>query len=347
MLVDLDKKTIAPLVFEDAGKVFSPDACEPLKQAADREEVELQGWARGNYPGLRIPSGVLPGVRSIGVWDAHKRQSWGLGEHCNEGIEISYLSRGQLSYASSGTQTLLHSGDMTVTAPWLVHEVGLPNVEASRLVWIILDVGVRRPNQKWVWPDWVVLTRKEKEQLSNVIQNSDRTVWPGRALTSVIDEIIDILHAGGPEDKESDAKIAINALLLRLARTVGQEHDHPCEPRDRALETVRLFLGRLEEHIDYPWRVDEMAEQCGIPRGAFITNCRNLLNRTPHAHLMRLRIKCACRLLEEAEQKSLTDIAMECGFSSSAHFSAAFRKEFGQTPSSYRTNYTSGNVAAE
>lgn len=347
MLVESDKKTIAPLVFEDAGKVFRPDACEPLKQAADRGEVELQGWARGNYPGLRIPDDVLPGVRSIGVWDAHKRQSWSLGEHCNEGLEISYLSRGQLSYASSGTQTLLHSEDMTVTAPWLVHEVGLPNVEASRLVWIILDVGVRRPNQKWVWPNWVILTEKEKEQLSDVIQNSDRTVWPGRALASVFDDVIGILQTGSPESSESDAKIVINSLLLRLVRAVGRECETPHERRDKVQETVRLFLNRLEEHIDYPWRVDEMAKQCGIPRGAFITNCSILLNRTPHAHLMRLRIKRACRLLEAADQKTLTDMAMECGFSSSAHFSSAFRKEFGQTPSSYRAAFRSRNVAAE
>jgi AraC-like DNA-binding protein len=38
----------------------------------------------------------------------------------------------------------------------------------------------------------------------------------------------------------------------------------------------------------------------------------------------------------ELERRSITDIAFSWGFNSAAHFSAAFRKEFGLSPRDYR-----------
>jgi AraC family L-rhamnose operon regulatory protein RhaS len=332
----------APLVFESAGRVFRPDTCEPLKQAAQRGEMDVLGWSRGSYPGTPLPDRVLPGVRTLGAWDAHHRQHWGLGEHCNEGIEITFLSRGMLSFSCAGQRTMLRPGEMTVTAPWLIHEVGLPMVEASRLVWVILDVGVRRPNQAWQWPDWVLLTEAERQSFSHVLQNSDRAVWDGSTAAAAFEALYSLLRTGDPVTSETDVKIQLNVILMRIARALVAENGSQISIRNGARETIRLFLERLEEHIDYPWKVEEMASQCGVSRGTFILQCRELLNRTPHEHLMHLRLQRARQMLVEADGRSMTDIAMDCGFSSSAHFSYSFRRENGMTPSAYRENCLEG-----
>lgn len=345
-MLNPNNESKAPLVFESAGKVFRPDACEALKEAAKQGEVEVSGWARGKYPGIKIPGSILPGIRSIGTWDAQKKQGWSLGEHCNEGLEITYLSRGSLSFSSSGHTTLLRPTDMTVTAPWLVHEVGLPVVETSRLAWVILDVGVRRPNENWIWPDWIILSPSEKSALSNTIQNGDRAVWPGGYLSSTFESIISLLETGQPDINETDAKILINTLMLELSRNIGKGN-HPKRSRNRSQETVRLFLARLHEHVEFPWPVQEMADQCGVSRGTFIASCREILNQTPHAYLMQLRLQRACSMLETDHGLSLTDIAMKLGFSSSAHFSSAFRKEFGMAPSEFRQEKSKSLLAAE
>ena len=325
----------APLVFENAGRVFLPDTCEPLKKAAEQGKVDLWGWSQGNYPGLRLPDGILPGILSLGAWDAHARQGWSLGEHCNEGLEITFLSRGQLSFRCAGTRTMLQPGDVTVTAPWLEHEVGLPQVEPSRLIWVILDVGVRRPNQDWQWPEWVLLSEAERKRVSHVVQNSDRTVWNGQTLARSFEALFDLLVTGDPVTSETDAKIQLNTVLMRLVRALANETESVAL-RDGVQETIRLFLQRLEEHIDYPWRVDEMARQCGVSRVAFIDHSRKLLNRTPHAHLTHLRLRRARSLLIDEPETNMTQIAMLCGFSSSAHFSSAFRKAFGLSPTDFR-----------
>ena len=335
-LQDPEVKSGAPLVFENAGQLFRPDSCVPLKEAASRDEVEVTGWARGNYPGAPIPDGILPGIRSLGVWDAQYGQSWGLGTHCNEGLEISFLSHGSLGFAAAGKEHALTPGDVTVTAPWLIHEVGLPDVEASRLIWIIIDVGVRRPNQSWDWPDWVLLNGQEKEKLAHILQNDDRTVWHNRALAPAFERLVTELGAEDLASVETDIKIQLNHILLGVARTIVTEDVKALAARDRSLETVRLFLARLHDHVDYAWRIEEMARQCGMSRGSFIQRCRELVNCPPHTYLSQLRMDKAITMLKSDDDATLTDIAMACGYSSSAHFSTSFKKETGVSPSQWR-----------
>ena len=59
---------------------------------------------------------------------------------------------------------------------------------------------------------------------------------------------------------------------------------------------------------------------------------------TPSDYLRVCRLEAARRLLSSTAfaERSITEIAFECGFTSSAHFSTEFRKRFGKSPREYR-----------
>jgi AraC-like DNA-binding protein len=59
---------------------------------------------------------------------------------------------------------------------------------------------------------------------------------------------------------------------------------------------------------------------------------------TPTEYLKVCRLQAARRLLSSTAfaDRSITEIAFECGFTSSAHFSTEFRKCFGKSPRSFR-----------
>ena len=59
---------------------------------------------------------------------------------------------------------------------------------------------------------------------------------------------------------------------------------------------------------------------------------------TPSEYLRVCRLEAARRLLSSSAfaNHSITEIAFECGFASSAHFSTEFSKRFGKSPRSYR-----------
>lgn len=64
---------------------------------------------------------------------------------------------------------------------------------------------------------------------------------------------------------------------------------------------------------------------------------RAVCGETVNSFTQRLRLEKAARLLRYS-QRSLTDIALDCGFSSSATFSRAFRAGFDTAPSEFRNS---------
>ena len=70
---------------------------------------------------------------------------------------------------------------------------------------------------------------------------------------------------------------------------------------------------------------------------------------TPSEYLKVCRLQAARRLLSSAAlvDRSITEIAFECGFTSSAHFSTEFRKCFGASPRTFRRTATAWRGARD
>lgn len=80
---------------------------------------------------------------------------------------------------------------------------------------------------------------------------------------------------------------------------------------------------------------EEIAQQVGISAD-YLTDCfRQELGITPMTYLRRYRILQARELLETSDL-SIMQVALEVGFSESAHFTRTFQREVGMTPRAYR-----------
>lgn len=328
--------TVKQIAYRDQNEMFYPDTCVALKNAAAAGEVDLHALAREHYPGERLAGGALEGIRTVGFWDARSDQSWGLDWHRNEGIELTYVAQGRLDFSVEREHHALRLGDLTITRPWQRHRVGRPHVAASRLYWLILDVGVRRPNQTWTWPSWCVLSESLLSQLTEVLQFNEQAVWAadretresfeklGRAVTSELSAT-----------RETRIAIAVNELLLSILEMLQELR----VPLDRSLassrRSVEMFLDALPEQVGAPWTLESMAETCGLGRTQFTNYCRNLKNATPIEYLNRCRIQVASERLRRSTQ-SVTDIAFQCGFESSQYFATVFRRHTGVSPSRFR-----------
>ena len=324
-------------MFEGHGERFVADSCEPLRAAAERGDVVLRALSRGSYPGRRLQPRELPEVRSIGVWDASRDQDWGLDWHRNEGIEFTYLARGALGFDVDGRPQPLRPGHVTITRPWQEHRVGNPHVAASRLHWLILDVGVRRPHQPWVWPEWLVLPDGLLRTLTTLLQQNEQPVWPADdALGRTFERLSDVLGDDANEAREARLTLRVNELLLSLVELL-ERHDVAL---DRSLpsaqRSVELFLASLEERCGERWTLPRMAEACGLGRSRFAHYCTRLTNMTPIEYLTHCRVRAARRLLAAEAPLSVTEVAYACGFETSQYFATVFRARTGRTPSAYR-----------
>ena len=325
-------------VFSEGAAHYRPDTCDALAEAAQAGAVRLKAVVHGDYPGVNLPGAVLPELRTAGYWDVPNEQAWGLDWHRNEGIEFTYLASGHLGFAVDDRTFALHPGHLTVTRPWQRHRVGLPRVTASRLGWVILDVGVRRPNQTWEWPKWILLSTEEKKQLTRLLRHNEHPVWKAdAAIGEAFKKINKAAESAAGKFDRTGMALAINELLLSILRSLENQDIPQDESLTSSKRAAELFLAQLPERVDEPWTVDLMAEHCGLKRSRFTSYCQELTNRTPAQYLNHCRVKAAARLLREKPGMPIVEIAMECGFSSSQQFATTFRRIKGVAPSDFRS----------
>jgi len=98
---------------------------------------------------------------------------------------------------------------------------------------------------------------------------------------------------------------------------------------------LRRVLDFIEAHIDQPLTLAVLAQEAALSEFHFARMFRHTTGEAPHQFVMRRRMDRARMLLERPEL-TLTDIALQCGYHSSAHFSHRFRQVYGMTPSACR-----------
>ena len=106
--------------------------------------------------------------------------------------------------------------------------------------------------------------------------------------------------------------------------------------------TTRL-LGRAKEylaaHVSGPIRLSHVARAVGTSP-AYLTTIFSRVEGAPlNRYLVQLRLARA--LIELPHADDLTALALDLGFSSHSHFTAAFRRAFGCTPSRFRESMRS------
>jgi AraC-like DNA-binding protein len=323
--------------FNANGKLFKADTCDAVALAARQGEITLQALARGAYPGVRLEERSLPGVKSLGYWDSTREQSWGLPWHRNEGIELTVLSSGSLPYSCGDRRYTLRPYDLTIARPWQPHSIGDPAIGPNKLFFLILDVGVRKPNQEWSWPGWLLMNREELAELTKLLRQNELHVWPDcRDLHHCFQEIGRAVAEYPQSRGVTYITLKLNELfylLLRLSRTRTIPLNESLTSNFR---TVQLFLSDLGELLGEDWTIERMARECGVCTTRFVQYCRQITNRSPMQHLNTLRLERARALLVEHRSLPIIDIAMQCGYATSQYFASCFKRSYNVTPSDYR-----------
>lgn len=330
----------APIYRDDARR-YEIDTCEPQREAVRRGVIELHALSKGHYPGVRMELNILPGLATVGYWDSRREQDWGVGTHRNEGLELAFLETGELGFEVDGREHLLRAGSLTATRPWQAHRLGRPHIGRGRLHWLILDVGVRRPNQDWQWPQWVMLARNDLAELTRRLRGGDEVIWAAPvSVGAVFHEIAACVTGWHQPHAASRLGVAINRLLLAMLEMPADRKQAERPELAGRRRTVELFLRDLAvnpQSAGEPWQLPAMAECCGMGVTALAKYCRELVNTGPVAYLNLCRLDHAARQLRERPDQSVTSVALEAGFGSSQYFATLFRQRFGMTPGQWRT----------
>ena len=337
MTPELKERAVSrPAVFTEPGALLYAGNCSDLYEASLAGKVTLNAWTRRKYPGTPLGE-ALPQVLSVGGWDAASPQDWGLKEHCNEGVKIAYMARGTMALRVDGQTHHLTEGQMFVVRPWQLHQFGDPHVAASQIVWVLFDVGVRRPHEDWLWPDWLAWPERDTARLTRLLSRNEQHVsTASRDVARSFHDIAEIVARGDIEGDEAKLRLLISMMLLQFADQIESQAPVLDETLASSKRTVQIFLKRLPHALDEDWTLENMAAECRLSRTQFSQHCQALTNMTPVRYLQMIRLEAARKWLSERAEASVTEVAHSCGFSSSQYFATCYKRRFGYSPQETR-----------
>ncbi|MGX8009035.1 helix-turn-helix domain-containing protein [Mesorhizobium sp. ORM8.1] len=122
-------------------------------------------------------------------------------------------------------------------------------------------------------------------------------------------------------------------LLVQMVRLNGSLH----EPAKGGLSSFDLkrAVAMIEASPDEMPTLADLAKEVGVSRFHFSRAFKQSTGMTPHAFMAQRRLERSADMLRSTSS-SATEIALECGFGSSSHFSIAFKRAFGVNPTEFR-----------
>lgn len=106
-------------------------------------------------------------------------------------------------------------------------------------------------------------------------------------------------------------------------------------PNPDYLRQVNRAIDYVVTHVGQPLRLADVAKVAGFSPFHFHRVFRALTGETLANFTKRVRLQRALYRLAHDPPRSLTELALECGFSSSSDFSRAFKKRYGVPPSGF------------
>jgi AraC family transcriptional regulator len=97
---------------------------------------------------------------------------------------------------------------------------------------------------------------------------------------------------------------------------------------------LSVVLEYIQAHLGSDLSLDTMADQIGMSRCYFATQFKQSMGITPHQYVNQQRIEKAKQCLR-SQKLSISDIAIECGFSNQSHLTKVFKRQTGTTPKIY------------
>ncbi|TYA74780.1 helix-turn-helix transcriptional regulator [Seonamhaeicola marinus] len=327
-------QTIEP--YEADGVVYHADTCLPLIDAYGRRKLKFKALARHTYPGDRLDDNTL-GLNSIGYWDADEPQDWGLDWHRNEGIEFHFLESGTMPYAQENKEVLLTPNHLTITRPWEAHRVGNPNIGMGKFYWVILDLGVRRPHQEWVWPDWITLTDSDLSRLTRMLRHNEKSILKtDQRVRDCFKRINLAVNTDKQGSNASRIRLLVNYLLILILDLLDTEKIELNEALTDSSRSVSYFLKELDKNLSENWTIEQMSQSAGVGLTRFTHHCKQLTNLTPMRYLTMRRLEMSKKILKENDKLTVSEVAYMCGFTTSQYFSTVFKKHEKCSPNEYR-----------
>ena len=271
----------------------------PPGTGKDRTVVDLTAEGFPEIPAVGMRHSVTAAEGSV------------LHRHRN-GLEITLCVRGCVKFDCGSSVYALLPGMMFVARPGDAHRIRSNPKGACRYTLLLRFsksgsfLGLPQDEAKWLF---------------------ERTEEIRRSFVRLL-ELCGGIHCPVPERRLKIRTVAL-ALVLAVAEAGNASAGTATD------SGINAIIVRMRRHPERDFKINALTEELGLSANTILARFRRLTGLPPHAFLVKCRIHRAGVLLRRTS-RTVTDIAMELGFSSSQHFATCFKQETGLTPCAWR-----------
>jgi AraC-like DNA-binding protein len=150
-----------------------------------------------------------------------------------------------------------------------------------------------------------------------------------------------LFHAAAHPDRPG-WRLLVDSALIQLSVVLLRSLSGNHTARAAATFSTRATQAQIARAVDLihsrfqdDLSLDDLARAAAMSRFHFIRCFKVHVGTTPYTYLLQIRLHTAATWLRSSS-RSITDIALACGFTSPGRFSEAFRRQYHCSPSAYR-----------
>ncbi len=252
--------------------------------------------------------------RGFGKYDLHYHSFW----------EIDYVTHGAGVNIFENTTYSFEPGDIYIIHPYEMHNA-FPDDEIELFCIQFSESSVVRS----VFSDADYSGELAHPRFATVIRASDPHYAEAQSIIlRTLDEW---------KERRTGWKPAVRLCLAQLFLELLRNFPAPegSEPVSRANRGILQALNYINANYTRKITLEQAAREALMNKNYFCTVFKQQMGCTYYRYVNTLRLHYACTLLKSTE-RSVKDIALECGFSDISTFNKAFRKAYGVSPGDYR-----------
>lgn len=284
----------------------------------DRNQKELKMHGTYEFPVLVSHERLSNYERNSFMWHWHKELEW------------TYILEGEIQYQVNDQVYVLKAGDGILCNSNMLH-MGRPFREADcHYVSITfhprLLEGYANSFLSEKYTKWIV----ENSSIP-CIPLSPEISWQAEILHAL--QRIEALYLMPREDYD----FQIYLLLMESWRLACKHIEHSRENQiaGKNIERIKQILTYIHQHFQEKITLEDIAAQVNICSSECCRFFKKHMHESLFDYLLNYRIESSLSLLAKGTF-SITEIAVQCGFSSPSYFTKVFREHMGYAPREYQ-----------
>ncbi len=253
--------------------------------------------------------------------------------HWHNDMEILYLHRGALEVRVRQTVHRMTAGQILLIHPNTLHSVRVLSSDVCYDALVFSWELVTLPENHFLQKE-LLLPLQSGEICFPDLLTPETPVY-----SSAVDHILRICAA---DTKCDSYKLTVFTGIISFLTALAEGWDicpQPDDARQRRNEMIKQCLSYMNTHYDQPLTLAQIAQQVHLHPNYLCAQFKACTGHTVFDHLSRIRVEEAARLLRTT-QKSMAQVATECGFDSSGFFTRKFKAIMGLTPKAYSKRYS-------